>query len=117
MSRKNIKARKLKRNKKVRNARRSAKSKWKFVTPLIIAMSLLAVTYYKIALTYEYTATATLYDKMDRVHIITEECVTSSSENAARIRTTLLKNVLYISSKEVKEVSIREGCDFDSHKT
>lgn len=117
MSRKNIKARKLKRNKKVRNARRAAKSKYKLVIPLMIALALLTVFYYKLALTSEYTATATLYDKIDKVHVVTEECVTTSSENAARIRTTFLKRFFYGSSIEVEEVLVTQGCDWDSHRT
>ena len=90
MSRKNDKARKLKRNKKVRNARRAAKSKWKWVVPILIAIALAALTYYKIALTYDYTATYTLYNKMDNVHIVTRECVTGSSKDAARTSEVLI---------------------------
>lgn len=111
MSRKNNKARKLKRNKKVRNARRAAKSKWKWVVPILIAMALAALTYYKIALTYDYTATYTLYNKIDNVHIVTRECVTGSSKDAARTRTKLIKSALSSSSTEIKDIVIDEGCD------
>lgn len=113
MSRKNVKTRraKRKRNKRVRNARRSAKSKWKWVIPLMIIIVFIILAYYKMNLTNKYTATVTLYNKVDNVHITTEECVTSSSKNAARIRTAFIKNTMSNSSTEVKDVAITKGCN------
>lgn len=111
MSRKNNKARKLKRNKKVRRARRAAKSKWKWVIPTIIFLCMTALFYYKIALTQKYTSTATLYNKVDKAYTIVEECVTSSSIDTARFRTKIIKGVLSMKSIEIKEVEVIEGCD------
>lgn len=111
MSRKNTNARRLKRNKRVRNARRAAKSKWKWVIPLMVIITFAALAYYKMNLANDYTATATLYDKVNNVHIVTEECVTGASENAARIRTTFIKNAVSNSSTEVKDVVIIKGCN------
>ena len=111
MSRKNTKARRLRRNKRVRNARRAAKSKWKWVIPLLITITFIALAHYKINLTHKYTATATLYDKVDDIYIVTEECVTGSSKNVARIRTKLIKNTLSSSSREVKDIVITDGCE------
>jgi hypothetical protein len=111
MSRKSSKAAKLKRNKKVRKSRRAAKSKWKWVIPTIIFILMALVTYYKIALTREFTAKSTLYNEVEGIYMVTEECVTGANKDSARFKTKLLKNAIAKSSEIVEEVLIIEGCD------
>lgn len=111
MSRTSSKAAKRKRNKKVRKARRAAKSKWKWVIPTIIFVLMAWVTYYKLALTREFTAKSTLYNEVENIYMVTEECVTGTSKDSARLKTKLLKNATARGSEVVEEVLIIEGCD------
>lgn len=111
MARKTNKATKQKRNKKVRKARRAAKSKWKWVMPTIIFISMAAVIYCKLVLTREFTAKSTLYDEVNNVYLVTEDCVTGTSKNSARIKTKFLKNTLSKKSEVVEDISITEGCN------
>lgn len=111
MSRKSSKAAKLKRNKKVRKARRAAKSKWKWVMPTIIFILMAWVAYYKLSLTREFTAKSTLYNEVENIYMVTEECVTGTSKDSARFKTKLLKNAVAKSSEVVEEIVVIEGCD------